>query len=71
MNEYVVLAHQFSNPEDWDSSIAEWKVGTIEQAKYWLEKWESEGYIVHVRQCTHPLNSEFVKAELTYKGKRA
>jgi hypothetical protein len=62
MNEYVVLAHQYANLHDPESDIAEWKVGTFEQAAYWVNKWENEGYNVHVRKCTHPLNSEFIKA---------
>ena len=62
MSEYVVLAQQYMNPEDPDSEIVEWKVGTLEQAKYWIEKWERDGLNVHVRKCTAPLNSEFVKA---------
>lgn len=64
MNEYVLLAQQFSNPEDPESAIAEWKVGTFEQVAYWMEKWEAEGFACHVRRCTNPLNSEFVKARI-------
>ena len=64
MNEYVLLAQQFGNPADFDSSIAEWKVGTFDQIVYWLNKWEAEGFICHVRRCTNPLNSEFVKARI-------
>jgi hypothetical protein len=71
MTEYVVLAQQFGNKEDFDSSIAEWTVGTLEQARYWTEKWERDGYIVHVRKCTHPLNNEFVKAAINHKGEPA
>jgi hypothetical protein len=62
MNEYVVLATQFTDPTDYDTELCEWKVGTLEQAKYWIEKWESEGYHVNVRKCTNPINPEFVKA---------
>jgi hypothetical protein len=62
MNEYVVLAQQYMNVNDPDSELVEWKVGTLEQAKFWVEKWERDGYNVHVRKCTNPLNSEFVKA---------
>ncbi len=68
MNEYVVLAQVYANESDLESSIAEWTVGTLEQAAYWTRKWETEGYNVHVRKCTHPLNSEFVKAGLNHKG---
>jgi hypothetical protein len=71
MNEYVVLAQQLANKEDLESSIAEWTVGTLEQAAYWATKWERDGYIVNVRKCTHPLNTEFVKAGLNYKGEQA
>ena len=68
MNEYVVLAQQLANKEDLESSIAEWTVGTLEQAAYWVKKWENQGYTVNVRKCTHPLNTEFVKAGLNHKG---
>jgi hypothetical protein len=68
MTEYVVLAQVWANKEDPDSNIAEWTVGTLEQAAYWTKKWEDEGYIVNVRKCTHPLNSEFVKAGLNHKA---
>jgi hypothetical protein len=71
MNEYVVLAQQLANKEDFDSSIAEWTVGTLEHAAYWTKKWEDQGYTVNVRKCTHPLNTEFVKAGLNYKGEQA
>ena len=70
MSEYVVLAQQLANKEDLESSIAEWMVGTMEQAAYWVQKWEDQGYIVHVRKCTHPLNPEFVKAGLNHKAER-
>ena len=68
MTEYVVLAQTWANKEDPESNIAEWTVGTLEQAAYWTKKWESDGYIVNVRKCTHPLNTEFVKAGLNHKG---
>lgn len=71
MSEYVVLATQQMNIDDPESEIAEWKVGTLEQARYWIEKWEQDGYIVHVRKCTNPLNTEFVKAGLNHKGELA
>jgi len=70
MNEYVVLAQTWSNKEDPESNIAEWTVGTLEQAAYWIKKWEDQGYTVNVRKCTHPLNTEFVKASLNHKGGR-
>jgi hypothetical protein len=62
MNEYVILAQQYMNPSDYESELVEWKVGTLEQAKFWYEKWTGEGYNVHVRKCTNPLNPEFVQA---------
>ena len=68
MNEYVVLAQVWANESDPESNIAEWTVGTLEQAAYWTRKWEDQGYVVNVRKCTHPLNSEFVKAGLNHKG---
>ena len=68
MTEYVVLAQTWANKEDPESNIAEWTVGTLEQAAYWTKKWERDGYIVNVRKCTHPLNTEFVKAGLNHKG---
>lgn len=71
MNEYVVLATQQINIDDPESEVAEWTVGTLEQAKYWTEKWERDGYAVHVRKCTHPLNNEFVKAAVNYRGEPA
>lgn len=64
MDEYVLLAQQWTNPQDPDSDIAEWKVGTFEQIAWWLEKWEAEGYICNVRRCGHPLNNEFIKARI-------
>jgi len=66
MNEYVVLAQTTNGSID--DTAAEWTVGTLEQAAYWTKKWEDEGYLVHVRKCTHPLNSEFVKAGINHKG---
>ena len=71
MNEYVVLATRQWNVDDPESETCEWKVGTLEQAAHWTNKWEGEGYIVHVRKCTHPLNTEFVKAGLNHKGEPA
>ena len=71
MNEYVVLATQHMNPEDPESEVAEWIVGTMETAAYWAQKWEDQGYVVNVRKCTHPLNNEFVKAGLNYKAQQA
>ena len=68
MNEYVVLANKVL---DNDFGPAQWVVGTMEQAAYWTERWEGEGYIVHVRKCTHPLNTEFVKAGLNHRGEPA
>lgn len=68
MNEYVVLAHVYANEYDFDSGISEWVVGTLEQAAHWTTKWEREGYKVEVRKCTHPLNTEFVKAGINHKG---
>ena len=68
MTEYVVLAPTMANESDPDSSIAEWIVGTLDQAAYWTQKWEDQGYTVNVRKCTHPLNTEFVKAGLNHKG---
>ena len=68
MNEYVVLALQWMNKEDPQSDVAEWTVGTLEHAAHWAKKWEDQGYTVHVRKCTHPLNTEFVKAGLNYKA---
>lgn len=68
MNEYVVLATQYANVNDPESEIAEWTVGTLEQAAYWTKKWEDAGYKVNVRKCTHPLNPEFIKAGLNYDG---
>ena len=65
MNEYVVLANSVV---DNDFGPAQWTVGTLEQARYWTEKWEKEGYTVNVRKCTHPLNIEFVKANINHKG---
>jgi hypothetical protein len=64
MDNYVILAQQWTNPEDPDSNIAEWKVGTFEQVAYWLEKWEAEGFMCNVRRCSNPLNTEFVKARI-------
>lgn len=61
MDEYVILAMRYTNPSDPESDIADWKVGTFEQAKYWLSKWEEEGFICHVRRCTRPINIEFVR----------
>lgn len=71
MDEYVVLATQYANINDPESEIPEWTVGTLEQAKYWIDKWERAGYAVHVRKCTRPLNSEFVKASINYRGEPA
>jgi hypothetical protein len=71
MTEYVVLAQVYANESDPESSIAEWVVGTLEQAAYWTRKWEDQGYKVNVRKCTHPLNTEFVKAGINYKGEQA
>lgn len=56
MDEYVVLAQRM------DDDDAEWKVGTFEQVKYWLDEWENQGYYCNVRKCTRPLNIEFVRA---------
>jgi hypothetical protein len=64
MDEYVLLAQQYANWDDPESSIAEWKVGTFEQIAYWLEKWEAEGYACSVRRCGNPLNTEFIKARI-------
>lgn len=71
MNEYVVLAQLMANKADLESTIAEWTVGTLEHAAHWAKKWEDQGYMVHVRKCTHPLNTEFVKAGLNYKAEPA
>jgi hypothetical protein len=68
MNEYVVLAQMWANEADPESNIAEWTVGTLEHAAYWTQKWEDQEYTVNVRKCTHPLNTEFVKAGLNHKG---
>lgn len=64
MDEYILTAIMWTNPEDPDSDVAEWKVGTFEQVAWWLEKWEKEGYVCHVRKCSRPLNTEFVKARI-------
>ena len=61
MDEYIVLMQSYMNPDDPDSDIADWKVGTFEQAKYWVKKWENEGYTCSVRRCTRPINIEFVR----------
>jgi len=61
MDEYVLLAHEWANPGDEESIITEWKVGTFEQVQYWLKKWETEGFICHIRRCTRPINIEFVR----------
>jgi hypothetical protein len=71
MNEYVVLATQWMNPSDPDSEICEWTVGTLERAAYMAKKFEDEGFTVHVRKCGNPLNTEFIKAGLNYKGEPA
>jgi hypothetical protein len=62
MNEYAVFATQYLNIEDSDSEVCEWKVGTLEQAEYWHRKWKSEGYAVHIRKVSHPLNEEHLFA---------
>jgi hypothetical protein len=62
MTEYVVLAQQEFNIFDPESDVAEWRVGTLDQAKFWYEKWTSQGYEVQVRKCTNALNPEFVQA---------
>lgn len=64
MDNYVVLATRMANPNDWESEECEWKVGTFDQAAYWVQKWEEHGFTVHVRRCTNPLNTEFVKARI-------
>jgi len=71
MNEYVVLAQMWGNEDGAETNIAEWTVGTLEQAAYWTKKWEDQGYFVNVRKCTHPLNTEFVKAGLNHRGEPA
>lgn len=68
MDEYIVLATKMWNFDDPESETCEWKVGTREQAQYWLSKWEDEGYVVHVRKCGRPLNPEFIKAGLNHRG---
>jgi len=71
VNEYVVLAQMWANQDDPESNIAEWTVGTMEQAAYWTKKWEEQGYFVNVRKCTHPLNTEFIKAGLNHRAEPA
>lgn len=67
MNEYVVLGYYYANPSDPESEVVEWKVGTLEQADYWHTKWSREGYIVHIRKCSHPLNAEHLFAGVPLK----
>ena len=68
MDEYVVLAVKEWNPNDPESETSEWTVGTREQAVYWMNKWEEQGYMVHVRRCGHTLNADFIKAGLNHRG---
>lgn len=58
MSEYVVLGFISNNPSDPFCEVVRWKVGTLEQAEYWHRTWEAEGFGVHVRECSHPLNAE-------------
>lgn len=67
MNEYIVLAVAYVNSNgdilsDPDSEVCDWKVGTLEQAEYWYNKWKSEGYAVHIRKASHVLNAEHLFA---------
>jgi hypothetical protein len=68
MNEYVVLAYYYANPSDFDSEVVEWKVGTLEQSEFWYKKCEKEGYTVHIRKCSHPLNAEHLFAGVPLKS---
>jgi len=62
MDEYIVLAQDYTNTDADGFPAADWKVGTFEQVKYWLEKWEADGMVCQIRKCTRPLNIEFVRA---------